>query len=43
SAHCHSPIGGQVDVNKILDSYEQKRYSISKNVVSDTGFITKIL
>ncbi|CAG8784250.1 4495_t:CDS:2 [Dentiscutata erythropus] len=32
-----------VDVNKILDSYEQERYPVGKNVVSGTGFITKML
>ncbi|CAG8691834.1 4365_t:CDS:2, partial [Dentiscutata heterogama] len=32
-----------VDVNKIFDSYEQERYPVGKNVVSGTGFVTKML
>ncbi|CAG8712913.1 9408_t:CDS:2 [Gigaspora margarita] len=32
-----------VDVNKLLDSYEQERYPVGKNVVSGTGFVTKLL
>ncbi|CAG8677817.1 13112_t:CDS:2, partial [Cetraspora pellucida] len=31
------------DANKLLDSYEQERYSIAKNVVAGTGFVTKVL
>ncbi|CAG8642001.1 10274_t:CDS:2 [Cetraspora pellucida] len=31
------------DANKLLDSYEQERYSTAKSVVAGTGFFTKVL
>ncbi|CAG8705965.1 5078_t:CDS:2 [Dentiscutata erythropus] len=32
-----------VDVNKLLDSYEQERYSVGKNLIAGAGFVTKLL
>ncbi|CAG8442071.1 4728_t:CDS:2 [Dentiscutata heterogama] len=32
-----------VDINKLLDSYEQERYPVGKNIVSSTSFATKLL
>ncbi|CAG8451474.1 11482_t:CDS:2 [Gigaspora rosea] len=32
-----------VDVNKLLNSYEQERYPVGKNIVSGTDFVAKLL